>query len=90
MTQQLIHHRVLIWGSEVIFSIRSPVCTTARSSFSCRDFVDLNSVAAIIQRRDHRGSNEVFRRRVEELYPVIKREEIIRRSEIEKCRDCDS
>ena len=63
MTQQLIHHRVLIWGTEVIFSIRSPVCTTARSSFSCRDFVDLD----VIQRRDHRGSNEVFRRRVEEL-----------------------
>jgi hypothetical protein len=40
-----------------------------------RDFVDLTRVAALIQRRDLRGSNEVLRRCVEELYPAIKREE---------------
>jgi hypothetical protein len=40
-----------------------------------RDFVDLTRVAALIQRRDLRGSNEVLRRCAEERYPAIKREE---------------
>lgn len=39
------------------------------------DFSDLMGVAALIQRRDLRGSNEVFRRCLEELYPTVAREE---------------
>jgi hypothetical protein len=39
------------------------------------DFHDLAHVAALIQRRDLRGSNEVFRRCLEELYPAVAEEE---------------
>jgi hypothetical protein len=40
-----------------------------------RDFRTLNSVASLIARQDLAGSNEVFRRRVAELYPLVREEE---------------
>ena len=40
-----------------------------------KDFATLASVAALIQRPNLRGSNEIFRRRIEELYPVVAEEE---------------
>jgi hypothetical protein len=40
------------------------------------DFADLDRIAALIRRRDLAGSNEVLRRRVEELYSTIEREEL--------------
>ena len=40
-----------------------------------RDFMDLAHVFALIQRRDLQGSNEILRRRLEELYPTIREEE---------------
>jgi hypothetical protein len=40
-----------------------------------KNFTDQGEVAALVGRADLRGSNEVLRRCVEELYPVIKREE---------------
>ena len=40
-----------------------------------KDFATLASVAALIQRPNLRGSNEIFRRRIEELYPVVAKEE---------------
>jgi SAM-dependent methyltransferase len=39
------------------------------------DFRTLNSVASLIARQDLTGSNEVFRRRVAELYPFVREEE---------------
>ena len=39
------------------------------------DFADLERVAAIIRRRDLVGSNEVLRKRLEELYPMVAAEE---------------
>ena len=40
-----------------------------------KNFTDQGEVAALVGRADLRGSNEVLRRCMEELYPVIKREE---------------
>jgi hypothetical protein len=39
------------------------------------DFADLERVAALIRRRDLEGSNEILRRRLEELYPTVAEEE---------------
>jgi hypothetical protein len=39
------------------------------------DFADLERVAALIRRRDLEGSNEILRRRLEELYPTVAQEE---------------
>jgi hypothetical protein len=39
------------------------------------DFTDLEKVAALIRRRDLQGTNEVFRKRLHELYPVVAAEE---------------
>ena len=39
------------------------------------DFSDLEHVAALIRRRDLAGSNEVLRKRLEELYPMVAAEE---------------
>jgi hypothetical protein len=44
-----------------------------------KDFADLRSVAALIARQNLRGSNEVFRRCIEELYPVVMEEEALGR-----------
>jgi hypothetical protein len=43
-----------------------------------KDFNNLANVEALIRRRDLRGSNEVLRRRLDELYPMIAKEEALK------------
>lgn len=40
-----------------------------------KDFASLASVAALVERANLRGSNEVFRRCIEKLYPTVAKEE---------------
>lgn len=40
------------------------------------DFLSLDNVEALVARRDLSGSNEVFRRRLAELYPIVREEEL--------------
>ena len=40
-----------------------------------KDFTDLERVSALIRRRDLEGSNEVLRKRLEQLYPLVAAEE---------------
>lgn len=46
-----------------------------------KDFLGLNNLAALIARQDLTGSNEIFRRRLAQLYPSIQKEEGVRVTE---------